>query len=96
MDSTIKYEVPDDGNKAVKGVHWTESEKKAMDLYLMAWARWEVDYTNGFVRSTKCRGTTTNKEGICNPCQKVAADESFKKAVRRVWGFLVFFVVCAI
>jgi hypothetical protein len=76
--------VPECGNETQKVAHFTDEEKAKLDETLVAWARWEVDYTNGFVKSTKCSGVTRNSDGICSPCKEVAADESFKKAVNRV------------
>jgi hypothetical protein len=77
-------QVPENGNKSQKVGHFTNAEKAKLDETLIAWARWEVDYTNGFVKSTKCSGVTQNDDGICSPCKEVAADQSFKKAVNRV------------
>lgn len=81
---TVKVEVPSFGNSHVSHRKWTADEKRKLDGVLGAWARWKVDYVNGFVQSTHCEGTTANSDEICNLCQEVASDESFKRAVRRV------------
>lgn len=84
VPSGIKVEVPEDGNTAIKFAAWTDSEKKRLDDYLFAWARWEVDFTNGLIRSTTCKKITCNESGVCDPCEAVACDSAFKKAVWRV------------
>jgi hypothetical protein len=80
----IKCEVPEDGNKHLKSLMWTEVELMKHDESLKAWARWEVDYGAKVVRSTKCQGTTTERSGVCTECQVVSHDESFKSEVRKV------------
>ncbi|KAI0688076.1 hypothetical protein C8T65DRAFT_746794 [Cerioporus squamosus] len=49
-----------------------------------AWARWSVDYKRRSVRSTRCEGTTSNKDGVCDVCQDLRRkDEGFKRVLRR-------------
>jgi len=71
-------------NENVKEADWTADEQKKLDTNLLAWARWEVDYTNRLVKSTRCKGTTTNKSGVCEACEKLASDTALRHAVRRV------------
>jgi hypothetical protein len=84
-DSQIKQEVPKDGNKEVKSAFWTAAELKQHDEKIRGWARWEVDKSAHVVRSTKCTRLTTNPDKICDECQEVSRDESFKSDVRKVW-----------
>ncbi|EMD33086.1 hypothetical protein CERSUDRAFT_28615, partial [Gelatoporia subvermispora B] len=79
----VKVEVPDNGNKAVKERFWTKSEKQRLDYALKAWARWEVDYNESHVRSTRCTGTTVNASRICDACQALSTDRSLKAVVRK-------------
>jgi hypothetical protein len=76
--------VPKTGNAEQKQQHWTASELKKYDEFLLGWARWVTDRINGFVRSARCERTTRNSKGICDACLGIAEDESFKRAVRRV------------
>lgn len=80
----IKCEVPEDGNKHVKSTMWTIAELKRHDENMRGWARWEVDIGVKIVRSTKCERTTTNVDGVCEECQIVSKDGSFKADVRKV------------
>jgi hypothetical protein len=50
----------DKSNSKLNEKKWSETEKRQLDKYVLGWARWEVDYANGFVRSAKCEGTTKN------------------------------------
>jgi hypothetical protein len=79
-----KHEVPSDGNKEVKSTKWTKSELMKHDETMRGWARWQVDVGVKVVRSTKCAGTTTNKDDVCEECLAVSKDESFKSDVRKV------------
>jgi len=60
--------VPKNGNGHLKEKQWTELEKRKLDEFLLGWARWEVNYAEGFVHSVRCDGTTTNTDEICNAC----------------------------
>ncbi|KAF8060260.1 hypothetical protein FPV67DRAFT_1632538 [Lyophyllum atratum] len=80
---TPRAAMPDWGNRSTKTGDWAALEVEKMDESLRAWARWEVDFALGYVKSTRCAGTTTNKDEICDACKKVARDESFKHALRR-------------
>ena len=70
---------------------WTKQEKRRLDEFLLGWARWEVDYVNGFVRSARCHGTTKNADGICDACVAVSKDESLKRSIRRVRPTIISF-----
>lgn len=76
--------IPKDGNRYHKERKWTKVEKRRLDEFLLGWARWEVDYVNGFVRSVHCEGTIKNADSICDACISVSQDESLKRAVRKV------------
>ncbi|KAF8835608.1 hypothetical protein BDN67DRAFT_984506 [Paxillus ammoniavirescens] len=77
-------EIPWETNQNLKEKSWTADEKRKLDESLLAWARWEVDYTNGFIRSAQCKHKTSNKSGICDACEELAEkDEAFKHAIRR-------------
>jgi len=76
--------IPECGNNKLNEKKWTETEKRQLDKFLLGWARWEVDYANGFVRSARCEGTTKNISGICDACEEVGRDESLKRSIRRV------------
>lgn len=78
--------IPANGNDKLKEALWTKAEKRALDKAMLGWARWEVDYVNGFVRSTRCEGTTSNGDKICDKCKEVSKDKSLKRAIRRVSG----------
>jgi hypothetical protein len=71
-------------NKETEERRWTEDEKRVFDVTLRAFARWEVDYANLMIRAVRCEGRTEDPEQICKMCRAVIADESFKRAVRRV------------
>ncbi|KAF9232090.1 hypothetical protein BU15DRAFT_90744 [Melanogaster broomeanus] len=70
-------------NLEVKECSWTDDEKRKLDENLLAWARWEVDYGNGFICSTRCTRTTTNMDAICDACRELASDDALKHAIRR-------------
>ncbi|KAH7911457.1 hypothetical protein BJ138DRAFT_1126007 [Hygrophoropsis aurantiaca] len=71
-------------NTHVKEKDWTDDEKQQLDVSLLAWARWVVNFADGFVQSARCEGKTANKDKVCNKCKELAAsDEAFKHAVRR-------------
>lgn len=75
--------VPEDGNDRKSMTEWTSAERLKVDLILHSWARSEVDYINGFIKSRHCEGTTISRDKICPPCQEIASDQSFKRSVRR-------------
>ncbi|KDQ56779.1 hypothetical protein JAAARDRAFT_207846 [Jaapia argillacea MUCL 33604] len=83
INVVIRIEVPQEGNRKVKESEWTDGERQRFDKNLKGWARWMVNRGEGWVRSTRCEGTTAEKSGICRPCQELQEDESFKSAVRR-------------
>ncbi|KAJ6543068.1 hypothetical protein B0H19DRAFT_1268241 [Mycena capillaripes] len=74
--------IPEGCPDEVEYRRWTSNEKKMLDEVLGAWARWVVNYVDGFVCSSTCQGRTTNANSICDACLDVAQDESFKRAVR--------------
>ena len=80
--------VPEDGNDRKSMTEWTSAERCKVDLILRSWARWEVDYINGFIKSPHCEGTTTSHDKVCPPCKEIASDQSFKRSLRRVCHFL--------
>ena len=71
-------------NESIKEADWTADEQKKLDMNLLAWAWWEVDYANRVVKSTHCKGTMTNKSGVCEACEKLASDSALCHAVWRV------------
>ncbi|KAF8169334.1 hypothetical protein K438DRAFT_1774346 [Mycena galopus ATCC 62051] len=75
-------DIPEGCNEHIEYQNWTAKEKKMLDEVLGAWARWEVNYTDAFIRSPSCCGKTTNTNLICDACLNVTHDESFKRAVR--------------
>lgn len=85
--SATNSHIPADGNREQRERAWTDAEKKKLDQFLTGWARWIVDYNMAYARATKCQGTTSNANGICDECWLVAKDESFRTAVRRVCVF---------
>lgn len=86
----VKVEVPENGNKELLASKWTADEMARHDKHMKAFARWEVDYAGGSVRSTQCSGKTSHISGICAACRKLEDDESLKRAIR---GVCVFFQI---
>lgn len=76
--------VPAWGNNSTSEKHFTASEKRQLDQVLLAWARWRVDWPNGFVESSDCERRTTNSDKICDRCRSIMKDPSFQRAMRRV------------
>ena len=76
--------IPKSGNGNHNEWQWTKAEKRKLDEFLLGWARWEVDYMNGFVKSAQCEGTTDNANAICDACTSISKDESLKRYIRRV------------
>ncbi|KAF5372671.1 hypothetical protein D9615_009847 [Tricholomella constricta] len=81
--SNVGTAVPEDGNLHVPFQAWTLAEKKRLDNFLEAFARWEVNTVDGFVRSTHCEKTTQNSSRVCVKCMAVAKDTVFLRAVQR-------------
>jgi hypothetical protein len=79
VNSNKILKIPENGNGHIN--KWTEVEKHKLDRFLLGWARWEVDYVHGFMRSVCCKGTTTNPDGICDACVMVSHDESLKQSI---------------
>ncbi|KAI1782137.1 hypothetical protein LXA43DRAFT_977717 [Ganoderma leucocontextum] len=76
--------VPLDGNREAKEGMWTRSEHRALDHALKGWARWNVDYDQRSVKSTRCEGVTENRSGICDACERLdRKDMGLKKSVYR-------------
>ncbi|KAF7318669.1 ULP-PROTEASE domain-containing protein [Mycena chlorophos] len=73
--------VPPDGNASVPSSDWTSAEHLKLESELKGYARWTVNYARGFVAATQCEGLTSNQDGVCDECRRVANDESFKHAV---------------
>lgn len=82
--TSIKVEVPAEGNREIPIGAWTDEERRQHDGHLKAISRWEVDYVTGSVQATRCTGTTVNESKVCDACQELDNDESFKRAVRKV------------
>lgn len=82
--TSIKVEVPAEGNREIPIDAWTDEERRQHDEYLKAISRWQVNYVAGSVQSTTCTGTTVNESKVCDACQELDNDESFKRAVRKV------------
>lgn len=72
--------IPSDGNDKLKEVLWTKDEKQRLDKFMLGWERWEVDYVNGCIQSTRCEGTS-NGDQICDRCKELSKDESLKRAI---------------
>jgi hypothetical protein len=73
--------IPKSGNGNHNEWQWTKAEKRKLDEFLLGWARWEVDYMNGFVKSAQCEGTTDNANAICDACTSISKDESLKRYI---------------
>jgi hypothetical protein len=82
--TSVKIEVPTEGNREIPIGAWTDEERRQHDAHLRAISRWEVDYVTGSVQSTRCTGTTVNESKVCDACQELDNNESFKRAVRKV------------
>ena len=82
--ASVKVEVPAEGNREIPIGAWTDKERRQHDAHLKAISRWQVDYVTGSVQSTRCTGTTANESKVCDACQELGDDESFKRAVRKV------------
>ncbi|KAJ7836006.1 hypothetical protein B0H13DRAFT_1913303 [Mycena leptocephala] len=85
VDSTqpVECSVPADGNKCLPAPDWTPTEHGKVDDALRGFARWEVNFGKKTLRSTRCEGLTTNDDGICDACAKVATDSSLVHAINR-------------
>jgi len=82
--ASVKIKVPMEGNREIPIGAWTDEERRQHDMHLRAISRWEVDYVTGSVQSTRCTGTTVNESKVCDTCQELDNNESFKRAVRKV------------
>jgi hypothetical protein len=80
----IELSVPASGNECLASTDWTEAKHAKVDEALRGFARWNVDFGNKTVRSTRCEGLTTNQDEICDACHKVAKDPSLVHAINRV------------
>lgn len=83
--------IPESGNGNHNERKWTKDEKRKLDEFLLGWARWEVDYVNGFVKSAQCEGTTDNGNATCDACISISKDESLKRSIRRVSEPIIYF-----
>ncbi|KAJ7877549.1 hypothetical protein B0H14DRAFT_2567669 [Mycena olivaceomarginata] len=59
------------------------AEHRQVDDALQGFARWEVDFGRKTIRSALCDKLTTNDDGICDACTKIAADSSLIHAINR-------------
>jgi hypothetical protein len=82
--TSVKIEVPAEGNREIPIGAWTDEERRQHDEHLRAISRWQVDYVTGSVQSTRCTGTTMNESKVCDACRELDNDESLKRAVRKV------------
>ncbi|KAF8193108.1 hypothetical protein K438DRAFT_1934848 [Mycena galopus ATCC 62051] len=73
--------VPKNGNDRLPSAERTAAEITKVNEALRGFARWEVDFGKRVIRSTRCEGLTTNDDGICAACQKLAKDESLVHAI---------------
>lgn len=74
----------EDVNLATSMAKWTTHEYNKVAFVLEAWSRWKVNISQRYIASTHCEIKTTNPNFVCDQCQSVAEDDSFKRAVRRV------------
>ncbi|KAJ3489093.1 hypothetical protein NLJ89_g11559 [Agrocybe chaxingu] len=81
--NTASTQVPADGTLKASARHWTASERQRFQAVLRQCSRWEVDYTNSFIRSTHCEVNTANLDEICDACQKLSKDKSLLHAIRK-------------
>ncbi|KAF7977620.1 hypothetical protein HWV62_3246, partial [Athelia sp. TMB] len=83
VNTLVFTAVPDWGTKEPKEEFWTEKELRMYDHFLRGWARWEVDYVNGFVKATNCNAATESVDWLCTACRLLTNDDSFKHALRK-------------
>jgi len=76
--------VPADGNTHRGMTQWTRSERQKFQAVLLQCSRWEVDYANELIKSTKCGMQTSNPDSICDACLAVSLDDSLLHAIRKV------------
>ncbi|KAJ6549173.1 hypothetical protein B0H10DRAFT_2243009 [Mycena sp. CBHHK59/15] len=62
---------------------WTDVERVRLYEALKGYARWEVNYGKKTICSTRCEHLTSNDDGVCDACTKLASDASFTHAVNR-------------
>ncbi|KAJ7714729.1 hypothetical protein B0H16DRAFT_1807499 [Mycena metata] len=79
----VEHSIPAKGNDCLSSPDWTATEHAKLDAALKGWARWEVNFGAGTVRSTRCEGLTTNPDAVCDACRKVSKDESLMHAVKK-------------
>ncbi|KAJ7073695.1 hypothetical protein C8F01DRAFT_1224581 [Mycena amicta] len=79
----LKRKIPKNAVSSSSSSDWTAAEQEKADTSFAALARWRVDYGRKIVRATRCSGMTMNTNGVCDACQDVAKDPSFKTIVRR-------------
>ena len=56
---------PKDGNEHQNMTKWTRFEHQNFQAVLLQCSRWEVAYTNNFIKSTKCAVQMSNPDSIC-------------------------------
>ncbi|KAJ4480786.1 hypothetical protein C8R41DRAFT_771229 [Lentinula lateritia] len=83
LDSAQAEAVPVNGSPFGDVNRWTNHEWQKAKALLSGYARWEVDIAGGFIKSTRCELQTYNSSSVCDSCESVANDESFKRAVRK-------------
>ncbi|KAJ3851678.1 hypothetical protein EV368DRAFT_83283 [Lentinula lateritia] len=83
LDSAQAEAVPVNGSPFGDVNRWTNHEWQKAKALLSGYARWEVDIAGGFIKSTRCELQTYNSSSVCDSCESVVNDESFKRAVRK-------------
>ncbi|KAJ3502810.1 hypothetical protein NLJ89_g8719 [Agrocybe chaxingu] len=81
--NTAPAQVPPNGTKKAPARDWTAAERQRFQAVLQQCSRWEVDYTNMFIRSTRCEVNTKNANAICDACQALSQDKSLLHAIRK-------------
>ncbi|KAI0645527.1 hypothetical protein C8Q79DRAFT_1104104 [Trametes meyenii] len=72
---------PEDGNLECEEMKWTSVEQLKLDEALSGWARWVVDYSRRYVKSTRCEGTTQDHSGICDACRALEKDLGLRRSI---------------
>ncbi|KAF8200490.1 hypothetical protein K438DRAFT_2110609 [Mycena galopus ATCC 62051] len=83
VECSVECSVPTDGNECLPAPEWTPTEHGKVDDALRGFTRWEVNFGKKTVRLARCKGLTTNDNGICDTCAKVATDSSLMHAINR-------------
>lgn len=87
--STIKLEIPSDGNDTWEEPFWTLAEQSKLDATLRSHARWQVDSDAKTIRSTRCSLCTNNLSRVCDACESIKDDQALRHALSRVCQFFL-------